>query len=70
MLLEGTGGVANPAFPQEAGIRTRVEGFTTDDSRGVDAYAIDIDCNGIDSSRDFRSGLRISRSILVRLWAQ
>ena len=46
VLLQGTGGVANAAFPQEAGIRTRVEGFTTDDSRNIDVYAIDIDCNG------------------------
>jgi hypothetical protein len=51
VILEGTGGVANPAFPQEAGIRTKMEGFTTDDSRGIDTYAIDIDCNGRDIVR-------------------
>lgn len=51
VLLQGTGGVANPGFPQEAGIRTRVEGFTTDDSRNIDVYAIDIDCNGVDTPR-------------------
>jgi hypothetical protein len=51
VLLQGTGGVANPAFPQEAGIRTRVEGFTTDDSRNIDVYAIDIDCNGKQTPR-------------------
>lgn len=51
VLLQGTGGVANPNFPQEAGIRTRVEGFTTDDSRNIDVYAIDIDCNGVDTPR-------------------
>ncbi len=51
VLLQGTGGVANPAFPAEAGIRTRVEGFTTDDSRNVDVYAIDIDCNGKQTPR-------------------
>jgi hypothetical protein len=51
VILEGTGGVANPAFPQEAGIRTKMEGFTTDDSRNIDTYAIDIDCNGVDSVR-------------------
>jgi hypothetical protein len=49
--LQGTGGVANPVFPQEAGIRTKMEGFTTDDSRGIDTYAIDIDCNGKDTIR-------------------
>lgn len=51
VLLQGTGGVANPAFPQEAGIRTRVEGFTTDDSRNIDVYAIDVDCNGKQTPR-------------------
>ncbi len=44
VLLQGVGGVANPAFPQEAAIRTRVEGFSTDPSRTVDVYAIDVDC--------------------------
>ncbi|HET9837333.1 MAG TPA: hypothetical protein VFR84_03800 [Candidatus Angelobacter sp.] len=51
VILEGTGGAPNPAFPQEAGIRTKVEGFTTDDSRGIDTYAIDIDCNGKQTPR-------------------
>lgn len=51
VLLEGTGGTENPAFPQEAGIRTRVEGFTTDETRGVDVFAIDIDCNGVQTPR-------------------
>jgi hypothetical protein len=44
VLLQGVGGIANPAFPQEAAVRTRVEGFSTDPSRTVDIYAIDIDC--------------------------
>ncbi|HKD78591.1 MAG TPA: hypothetical protein VKH81_02800 [Candidatus Angelobacter sp.] len=51
VLLQGTGGVGNPVFPQEAGVRTRVEGFSTDPSRGIDVYAIDIDCNGVPSQR-------------------
>jgi hypothetical protein len=46
VLLQGVGGVANPAFPQEAGVRTRVEGMSTDPNRTVDIYAIDVDCNG------------------------
>jgi len=45
VLLQGVGGIANPAFPQEAAVRTRVEGFSTDPSRTVDIYAIDIDCS-------------------------
>jgi hypothetical protein len=51
VLLQGTGGVGNPVFPQEAGVRTRVEGFSTDPSRNVDIYAIDIDCNGVQTPR-------------------
>jgi hypothetical protein len=51
VLLQGTGGVGNPVFPQEAGVRTRVEGFSTDPSRNVDVYAIDIDCNGLQTPR-------------------
>lgn len=46
VLVQGTGGVPDPAFPQEAGVRTRVEGFSTDPSRTVDVSAIDQDCNG------------------------
>ena len=45
-LIQGTAGLANPAFPQEAGVRTRVEGFTSDPQRTVDISAIDVDCNG------------------------
>jgi hypothetical protein len=51
VLLQGTGGVANPAFPQEAGIRTRVEGMATDPSQTVDISAYDTDCNGISAFR-------------------
>lgn len=46
VVIQGTAGVASPFFPQEAGVRTRVEGFTTDPLRTVDVSAIDIDCNG------------------------
>ncbi len=46
VLVQGTGGVPDPAFPQEAGVRTRVEGFSTDAFRTVDVSAIDQDCQG------------------------
>src|ERR1051326_8223058 len=46
ILIQGTGGIPNNLFPQEAGVRTRVEGFTTDWQRPVDVGAIDADCNG------------------------
>jgi hypothetical protein len=46
VLLQGTGGAPDPAFPQEAARRTRVEGFSTDPLRNVDISAIDIDSCG------------------------
>ena len=46
VLLQGTGGVPNPNFPQEATSRVRVEGFSTDPSRPLDILALDQDCNG------------------------
>ncbi|MGZ4888850.1 MAG: hypothetical protein ACXWBH_06685, partial [Candidatus Angelobacter sp.] len=46
VVIQGTGGVDPAFFPQEAGVRTRVEGFTTDIGRQVDVSAIDQDCNG------------------------
>jgi hypothetical protein len=45
-VIQGTGGTPNNNFPQEAGVRTRVEGFSTDPQRTVDVSAIDQDCNG------------------------
>jgi hypothetical protein len=44
--IMGTAAAPDPAFPQEAGVRTRVEGMTTDPSRPIDVSAIDYDCNG------------------------
>lgn len=46
VTLMGTAATPDPNFPQEAGVRTRVEGFTTDWSRPVDVSAVDYDCNG------------------------
>jgi hypothetical protein len=46
VLLQGTGGVPDPSFPQEAARRTRVEGFSTDPLRNVDISAVDIDSCG------------------------
>jgi hypothetical protein len=46
VTIMGTAGLPDPLFPQEAGVRTRVEGFMTDPSRNIDVSAIDMDCNG------------------------
>ena len=50
--LLGVGGAPDPNLPQEAAVRTRIEGFTTDPSSFVMLYAVDIDpCNGQESLR-------------------
>jgi hypothetical protein len=46
VTIEGTAATPDPNFPQEAGVRTRVEGFTSDPTRPVDVSAIDYDCHG------------------------
>lgn len=46
VVIQGTGGTPSNFFPQEAGVRTRVEGFTTDLGRQIDVSAVDQDCNG------------------------
>jgi hypothetical protein len=52
VMLLGTGGVQLPNLPQEAAVRTRMEGFTTDPSSFVDLYAVDVDpCTGLESLR-------------------
>jgi hypothetical protein len=51
VLLQGAPGIPNPAFPQEATAKARVEGFSTDPSRPVDIFAIDQDCNGVFTDR-------------------
>ena len=53
-MLQGTGGVANPDFPQEVTSKARVIAFSTDadSSRFASIYARDTDCNGIITDRD------------------
>jgi hypothetical protein len=47
VMLLGTAGIPDPNLPQEAAVRTRIEGFTTDPSSSVDLFAVDVDsCNG------------------------
>lgn len=52
VVLQGAAGIPNPAFPQEATAKARVEGFSTDPSRPVDIFAIDQDCNGVLTDRN------------------
>jgi hypothetical protein len=48
----GVGGAAAPGLPQEATTRTKFEGFTTDPSRAIDLFGIDVDpCTGAESER-------------------
>jgi hypothetical protein len=46
VLLQGTGGIPNPDFPQEVTSKVKVEGFSTDIARTLDIFALDQDCNG------------------------
>jgi len=48
----GTGGAALPGIPQEATTRIKVEGFTSDPTRLIDIYALDINpCTGVATER-------------------
>jgi hypothetical protein len=50
--LVGTGGVPVPGVPQEATIRFKMEGFTTDPTTLVDIFMIDISpCSGAERER-------------------
>jgi hypothetical protein len=52
----GVGGTPIAGIPQEATARTVFEGFTTDPSRSIDLYAIDVDpCTGATSDRSWGS---------------
>jgi hypothetical protein len=51
-MLLGVAGTPVPALPQEATVRTRIEGFTTDPTSFVDLFAVDVDaCNGAQTWR-------------------
>jgi hypothetical protein len=52
VMVLGVGGIPDPNLPQEAAVRTRIEGFSTDPTAPVDLYAIDVDpCTGTESWR-------------------
>ena len=52
VMVLGIGGVPIPGLPQEAAVRTRVEGFTTDPTSPVMVFAVDVDpCTGESSDR-------------------
>ncbi|MCX6549042.1 MAG: hypothetical protein NTW40_13530 [Acidobacteria bacterium] len=56
VILLGVGGAPINGIPQEATIRTRFEGFSTDASRVVDLFGIDTDaCSTVTSDRSWGS---------------
>jgi hypothetical protein len=57
VTILGVGGAAIPGFPQEAAKRTRFEGFSTDPSRIVELYGIDVGCDMTPSDRNWGSAL-------------
>ena len=68
VMLMGTGGLNTPLFPQEATLRTRVEGFTTDPTSAfggqasVDIWAIDVDpCTGATTDRLWITGVAVDQ---------
>ena len=59
VTIMGTSATPDPIFPQEAGVRTRVEGIITDSTRNIDVSAIDY---GLQRQRDFpraRMGIKL-----------
>ncbi len=54
-MLLGIGGIPNPLFPQEAVEKLRVTAFSTDPTRLVDIYAMDVDSCGHQSDRFYGS---------------
>ncbi len=55
VMLLGVGGASN-AGAVEATVRTRFEGFTTDPSRNIQLWGIDVDpCTGAQTTRDWGS---------------
>ncbi|HET9555391.1 MAG TPA: hypothetical protein VFP50_20670 [Anaeromyxobacteraceae bacterium] len=58
VTLLGVGGIAIPGFPQEASTRTRFEGFSTDPTRTISIWGVDVDpCTGVTSDRNWGSSL-------------
>jgi len=56
VTILGVGGLALPGVPQEATTRTRFEGFSTDPSRPIDLFGIDVEpCTGTLSDRPWGS---------------
>ena len=54
VMLLGVGGIPTAGLAQEATVRTRFEGFTTDPSRLVDLYGIDVDpCSPASADRSW-----------------
>jgi hypothetical protein len=50
----GTGGLPQPIFPQEATVKIKVVGFTTDPTNVVDIFGMDLDpCTGTPTDRYF-----------------
>ncbi|HET9594536.1 MAG TPA: hypothetical protein VFP65_03095 [Anaeromyxobacteraceae bacterium] len=58
VTILGVGGIAVPGFPQEATTRTRFEGFTTDPTRTINLWGMDVDpCTGAEVDRNWGSSV-------------
>ena len=68
VMLLGTGGIPDPLLPQEAAVRTRIEGFTTDPTSFIDIFATDVDaCTGTQSLRYYAT-LGVDNLVKLGRW--
>ena len=68
VMLLGTGGIPDPLLPQEAAVRTRIEGFTTDPTSFIDLFATDVDaCTGAQTLRYYAT-LGVDNLVKLGRW--
>jgi hypothetical protein len=68
VMLLGVGGAPNPNLPQEAAVRTRIEGFTTDPTSFVDLFASDVDaCTGEQTLRYYAT-IGVDSTVVPGRW--
>jgi K319-like protein len=68
VMLLGTGGIPDPLLPQEAAVRTRMEGFTTDPTSFVDLFATDVDaCTG-DQTLRYYATIGVDHLVVLGRW--
>ena len=68
VMLLGVGGIPLANMPQEATVRTRIQGFTTDPTSFIDLFATDIDaCTGAQTLRYYAT-VGVDNRIVLGRW--